>query len=160
MRLLGINTQQTITTTNHFTFPISFTRYISYYHNPTTLLHSSNTTQSIMLNTLSSAALLGAVAVSANPLAYGPLNGWGGSPSNTWGSGASSTVSSYGASQTPFTFPLSNGFPNVSDATLRGIEVTAQGTLPNGPPVTHLNTTSITIFGKTQRYRARSSCSC
>ncbi|KAK0259793.1 hypothetical protein LTR91_024138 [Friedmanniomyces endolithicus] len=99
-----------------------------------------------MLNTLSSAALLGAVAVSANPLAYGPLNGWGGSPSNTWGSGASSTVSSYGASQTPFTFPLSNGFPNVSDATLRGIEVTAQGTLPNGPPVTHLNTTSITIF--------------
>jgi len=113
-----------------------------------------------MLNTLSSAALLGAVAVSANPLAYGPLNGWGGSPSNTWGSGASSTVSSYGAGQTPFTFPLSNGFPNVSDATLRGIEVTAQGTLPNGPPVAHLNTTSITIFGKFQRGLVQLRCSC
>ncbi|TKA83652.1 hypothetical protein B0A55_00445 [Friedmanniomyces simplex] len=99
-----------------------------------------------MLNAVSSAALLGAVAVSANPLAYGPLNGWGGSPSSSWGNGASATISSYGAGQTPFKFPLSNGFPNVSNDTLRQIEQTAQGTLPNGPPVTHLNTTSITIF--------------
>lgn len=106
-----------------------------------------------MLNAVTSAALLGAIAVSANPVAYGPLNKWGNpgssssmSSSDSWNHGASSTASTYSAGQTPFKFPLSNGFPTLSNAALRQVEETAQGTLPNGPPVTFLNTTSITVL--------------
>jgi len=45
--------------------------------------------------------------------------------------------------QTPFTFPLANGFPNVDNATLRSIEEAAHGTLPNGALPTTLNATSV-----------------
>ncbi|KAK5712624.1 hypothetical protein LTR17_017877 [Elasticomyces elasticus] len=95
-----------------------------------------------MKNAFSSAVLVGAVAVSATP--YGPLNKWGSggggsqpsasseasSTASSWNSGSTAHPVGYG--QTPFKFPLSNGFPDVDNATLRGIEETAQGTLPNG----------------------------
>ncbi|KAH8799793.1 putative sexual development protein [Xylogone sp. PMI_703] len=38
------------------------------------------------------------------------------------------------AAAVPFSFPLSNGFPNPNDAELNQIELAAQGSLPNGPP--------------------------
>lgn len=40
------------------------------------------------------------------------------------------------ASAAPFTFPLSNGFPNITNPSsqLTAIEIQAHGTLPNGPP--------------------------
>lgn len=94
-----------------------------------------------MLNSLASAILLGAVAVSAAP--FGPLGIFGSHPS--WAH-STSTVSSSGAGQTPFSFPLANGFPDVSNATLRDIEEAAHGTLPNGPLPTELNATSVTVL--------------
>lgn len=90
-----------------------------------------------MINTLTSAILFGAAAVTAVP--WGPPSSWGGGHS-------SSTVSSSGAGQTPFSFPLANGFPNVSNYTLRDIEEAAHGTLPNGPLPTTLNDTSVTVL--------------
>jgi hypothetical protein len=99
-----------------------------------------------MLNTFAAAAIVGAAAVSAVP--YGPLNGWNGNaPSQSSGWAApSSTASSYSSGQTPFKFPLQNGFPNVSNATLLQIEQLAHGTLPNTAPPTELNATTITIL--------------
>lgn len=103
-----------------------------------------------MRYTFASAAILGAAAVTAAPAAFGPLDHpFGGSPAPYQSSSASekawpsSTVSSSSEGQTPFTFPLSNGFPNVDNATLRSIEETAHGTLPNGPLPTQLNQTSV-----------------
>ncbi|KAK4544860.1 hypothetical protein LTR36_003764 [Oleoguttula mirabilis] len=91
-----------------------------------------------MLNTLTSAVIFGAAVVSAAPAAWGPMS--------NWGQGASSTVSSYSAGQTPFSFPLANGFPNVSDATLHDIEEAAHGTLPNGALPTEINATSAIVL--------------
>ncbi|KAK5130641.1 hypothetical protein LTR08_001851 [Meristemomyces frigidus] len=93
-----------------------------------------------MMKSFTSAVLLGAVVVSAYPAA------WGGALSTPNAHHASSTLSSYGAGQTPFTFPLAIGFPNVSDATLRDIEEQAHGTLPNGALPTELNATSVTVL--------------
>ncbi|KAK3110590.1 hypothetical protein LTR53_014964 [Teratosphaeriaceae sp. CCFEE 6253] len=105
-----------------------------------------------MVNAITSAVLLGAAVVSANPVAYGPINKWGGggsnlasSTSNGWGWG-SSTASASSAGQTPFKFPLANGFPDLSPEALRQVEELAQGTLPDGPPVSHLQDGSVTVF--------------
>ncbi|KAK5121782.1 hypothetical protein LTR85_004657 [Meristemomyces frigidus] len=95
-----------------------------------------------MLNTLTSAVLLGAAAVSAAPAAWGPMSNWG----SGGDSHSSSTVSSYSAGQTPFTFPLSNGFPTVSAAALHDIEEAAHGTLPNGALPTEINATSAIVL--------------
>jgi len=107
-----------------------------------------------MLNAVSTAVLLGAVAVSATPAAYGPINKWGGggsgsgasSSTKSWGSGSTSTASSYGSGQTPFKFPLANGFPDLSADALRKVEEQAQGTLPVTGAVDHLNDKSVTVF--------------
>lgn len=81
------------------------------------------------------------------PSASAPANGyytpsatasWGNAP--TGGSSGtppppSSSGSSDGSSN-PFSFPLSNGFPNIQNPSsqLSSIETQAHGTLPNGPP--------------------------
>jgi hypothetical protein len=91
-----------------------------------------------MLNTIVPAVLLGAAAVSAKPLAYGPTNNWG-HP----GSYPTSTQSASSAGQTPFKFPLDNGFPNLSNQALRNVEEAAHGTLPNGALSTTLNSTTV-----------------
>ena len=98
------------------------------------------------MKSFASAILLGASIVAAAPSwsAPGHSSGYRGSSSVSYAS--SSTVSSHIAGQTPFTFPLANGFPNVSDATLRSIEEQAHGTLPNGPLPTELNATSVTVI--------------
>lgn len=95
-----------------------------------------------MLNAIVASALLGLTA-SAAPQNWG--HGWGGS----WNGGSpsyaapTSTASATGAGQTPFTFPLSNGFPaNVSAAALTSIERQAHGTLPNGPLPSAISDTS------------------
>ena len=98
-----------------------------------------------MVNSLTSAILLGAVTVSAVPTAWGPPNGY--SPPSFHH--PSSTVSSTSAGQTAFTFPLTelpSGFPTVDNSTLRGIEQRAHGTLPNGALPTTLSDTSVTVL--------------
>lgn len=95
-----------------------------------------------MLCSLVSAALLGAGAVSAAPAAWGPMGSWG--PGGD--SHPSSTTSAPSVGQTPFNFPLANGFPNVTNATLHDIEVAAHGTLPNGPLPTEINATSAIVL--------------
>ena len=114
-----------------------------------------------MRNTIASAAVLGAAAVSAVP--YGPLNsGWGSNSGSASGSSPNSAPSSTGSQGgwnsgswgswsgssgvTPFKFPLSNGFPNVDANTLRQIEQQAHGTLPNGQLPTHIGDGSATVF--------------
>ncbi|KAH9827982.1 Ferritin-like domain [Teratosphaeria destructans] len=54
-------------------------------------------------------------------------------------------VVAYG--QTPFSFPLDNGFPNVSSNALLEIEKAAHGTLPNGPLPNKLNDVSLIVLG-------------
>ena len=98
-----------------------------------------------MLNTLASTILLGAVAVSAVPAAWGPPNGYP-PPSHHQ---PSNTASSTSSGQTPFTFPLTelpSGFPTVDNSTLRSIEQRAHGTLPNGALPTSLSDTSVTVL--------------
>lgn len=46
----------------------------------------------------------------------------------------------------PFTFPLSNGFPNLSPDALQAVEVQAQGTEPNGAAPTGLSDDDLTSF--------------
>lgn len=46
----------------------------------------------------------------------------------------------------PFSFPLVNGFPTVSQSTLQQIEEAAHGTLPNSGNPTSLNDTSVTVL--------------
>ena len=89
------------------------------------------------MKSIASAILLGAAIVSASPA------GW---PGHSGGHHASSTISAHGAGQTPFKFPLANGFPNISSNTLRDIEEQAHGTLPNSPLPTSLNATSVTVL--------------
>jgi len=101
-----------------------------------------------MHSTIVSAAFVAAVVVNAAPSAYGnpghaerELQLGSSSPSGQDGPSPTATSSSSG--QTPFTFPLPNGFPNVDNVTLRSIEEQAHGTLPNGALPTKLNQKSI-----------------
>ncbi|KEF58543.1 uncharacterized protein A1O9_06469 [Exophiala aquamarina CBS 119918] len=48
------------------------------------------------------------------------------------------------APSSPFAFPLSNGFPNLSPAALQAVEVQAQGTEPNGAAPTGLSEDDLT----------------
>lgn len=86
-----------------------------------------------MITPITSAVIFGAALVSAVP--WGPLNfPFGGSYSSTGASssatsGPSTTSSAPTGPQTPFTFPLANGFPNVTNATLTQLEENAHGTL-------------------------------
>jgi hypothetical protein len=89
-----------------------------------------------MINSLV-AVLAGATAVSCVP--WGTQNSWGNNQ-------ASNTVSSSGAGQTAFSFPLANGFPTVSQATLKQIEEAAHGSLPNSGSPTSLNDASVTVL--------------
>ena len=52
------------------------------------------------------------------------------------------------AAAAPFTFPLSNGFPNFpyTDPALKQIETTAGGTVPNTPPPDQLNPETVNSF--------------
>ncbi|KAF2767156.1 hypothetical protein EJ03DRAFT_276675 [Teratosphaeria nubilosa] len=48
--------------------------------------------------------------------------------------------------QEPFSFPLENGFPNVSSDALLEIEKAAHGTLPNGPPPSKIDDVSVIVL--------------
>jgi len=50
------------------------------------------------------------------------------------------------AGQKQFSFPISSGFPNPSDAQLKAIEKQAQGTLPNGALPTSIADDSATVW--------------
>jgi len=54
----------------------------------------------------------------------------------SWSSGAPPLPSGSNSGSNPFSFPLSNGFPNIQNPSqqLTDIEIQAHGTLPNGPP--------------------------
>jgi len=71
-------------------------------------------------------------ASSAAPMTHG-----------NWGNHGSGNTP---APSTPFTFPLSNGFPNLSPNALRAVEVQAQGTEPNGAAPTGLSDDDLTSF--------------
>lgn len=93
-----------------------------------------------MYTTLASASLLGFLAVaSAAPYGSGYQPWRSGSSAST--SSAASPYSTSGAQADAFAFPLSNGFPNVTNPSsqLTQIEQQAHGTLPNGsaPPPPH-----------------------
>ncbi|KAK5107875.1 hypothetical protein LTR62_000585 [Meristemomyces frigidus] len=96
-----------------------------------------------MRNSITAAALLGAAAVSAVPQ-------WGGPPGgdHPWPphSRPSSTASAPSAGQTPFSFPLSDGFPTVTPALLENIAEAAHGLIPNGGLASQLAAGSVTIF--------------
>lgn len=67
-------------------------------------------------------------------------------PQGNWhqpGNGAPAAASAPGS---PFAFPLSNGFPNLSPAALQAVEVQAQGTEPNGAAPTGLSDDDLTSF--------------
>ncbi|KAK4574616.1 hypothetical protein LTR86_001457 [Recurvomyces mirabilis] len=99
-----------------------------------------------MLGSYIAAGLAGAAAVSATPVAqWGPPHGYNPSGSQGWGA-PSNTASASSAGQTPFTFPLPNGFPTVNNALLHDIAEAAHGSLPNAPLATHLSAGSVTIF--------------
>lgn len=46
----------------------------------------------------------------------------------------------------PFKFPLANGFPNLTDAALKQVEIVAQGTLPNGGLPSNVSASGLTSF--------------
>lgn len=89
-----------------------------------------------MLSTILSAALLGSQFALALPAAHGGPG---------WYSTATSPAS---ASQTPFKFPLPNGFPNIQipSTKLTTIEKAAHGTLPNTPLASKLAPADVTSF--------------
>lgn len=61
---------------------------------------------------------------------------------------ASSYVSNVGgAAQTPFSFPLANGFPMLSNDSLKQVQIAAQGTLPTGPLPSNVTANSLTALG-------------
>lgn len=67
-------------------------------------------------------------------------------PQDSWhqpGNGAPAAASAPGS---PFAFPLSNGFPNLSPAALQAVEVQAQGTEPDGAAPTGLSDDDLTSF--------------
>jgi hypothetical protein len=99
-----------------------------------------------MLFSMTSALVLYTALASAKP--WGPLNYWHGNAASSSGSysTASSTASAPTGPQTPITFPLSNGFLNVNNATLQQLEENAHGTLPNGPLPTSINATTVPIL--------------
>ena len=123
-----------------------------------------------MLFNFSSVALFGAGSVFAVPAEFGPMHPSGGhsepsslSPpmysetasvsapaySETLSSPGylpSETVSAPSSAQTPFQFPLANGFPNPSNASLMAIQQQAHGSLPNAPLPTTLQPASIVTF--------------
>lgn len=95
-----------------------------------------------MYKTFASAALLGFSAI-ASAAPYGSGSRPWRSGTYSWGSYSSTSTSSAAISSSTgytqgsvFTFPLSNGFPNVSNPStqLTQIEEQAHGTLPNGSP--------------------------
>ena len=51
------------------------------------------------------------------------------------------------AAAAPFSFPLADGFPGPSNDSLKQIQVTAGGTLGNGPAPTGLNAETVNSFG-------------
>jgi hypothetical protein len=85
------------------------------------------------------AALVGITALlsvaSAAPVAQG-----------NWQDNQSGNAPAPPAPASPFAFPLSNGFPNLSPEALRAVEVQAQGTEPNGAAPTGLSDDDLTSF--------------
>ena len=98
-----------------------------------------------MLFTIVSAALLAIspayAAPPQPPAGHPPYHGHRG----PWATG---TVSAPSAAQTPFKFPLANGFPNIQNPSkaLNQIQKQAHGTLPNGQLPDHLASADITSF--------------
>lgn len=93
-----------------------------------------------MFTKVASVSLLALSAITLTSAAPAPQRGgkytWGGS------TGQSSGSSSTGASA----FPLSNGFPNITNPSsqLTAIEEQAHGTLPNGPPPASVTADTLT----------------
>lgn len=102
-----------------------------------------------MFRSIVSAVALGATTASATP--FGPMNmfGWGGSSTPAGGNNGpvpSSTASAPLGPQTPFVFPLANGFPNFDNASLLQLEQTGHGTLPNTGLPSSINASSVPVL--------------
>lgn len=94
-----------------------------------------------LLSTIIVPTLLGLV-VSAGPAP----SDWSTSPEEAV-SQVSSSVSAPSAVQTPFQFPLPNGFPNITRPGRAPLEKQGHGTLPNGPLPSKMSDAAATSLG-------------